>query len=112
MFSSTSELGGVGGGIVNRVKHFSDLLTVPRWCFFCGPFLLFMFHVYLLYSLQPYDRMLGKGWSLGFLLLRTAALATGMGGLNAFYWYQTFILDYIFVKGQDKGSAGMEASYL
>ena len=30
---------------------------------------------------------------------RTAALARmGVGGLNAFYWYQTFILDSAVVK--------------
>ena len=36
-------------GEVSTIKHVYDLkyflLTVPRWCFFCGSFLLFMFHV-------------------------------------------------------------------
>ena len=35
-------------GEVGTVKHLrpsSFLLTIPRWCFFCGSFLLFEFHV-------------------------------------------------------------------
>ena len=35
-------------GEVDTIKHV--LLTVLRQCFFCGPFLLFMFHICLCYS--------------------------------------------------------------
>ena len=46
----TSELRGEFG----TVKHVKTLqyilLTVLRWCFFCGSFLLFMYHVCLCYA--------------------------------------------------------------
>ena len=32
------------------LSHPVFLLTVPMWCFFCGSFLLFMFHVCLYYT--------------------------------------------------------------
>ena len=38
---------------VGIVKQVIFLLTVPRWCFICGSFLLFMFHVYLCYVVLP-----------------------------------------------------------
>ena len=43
---SASELG-VGLAPLNRFKPSSKsiLLTVPRWCFFCGSFLFVMLHV-------------------------------------------------------------------
>ena len=51
-------------------------MTVPRWCFFCGSFLLFLFRVChaflsvscsLVCSLRPCGHVLGKGWPLDFL---------------------------------------------
>ena len=49
-----------------RVKIF--LLTVPRRCFFCGSFLLFMFHVALL-SCQFITALWSPaGWPLGLLV--------------------------------------------
>ena len=49
------------------------LLTIPRWCFFCGS--VFGFYVSSLSliscvvcSLQPCDHLLGKGWPLGSLV--------------------------------------------
>ena len=36
---------------LNMFKSSSNfLMTVPRWCFFCGSFLLFMFYVSLCYA--------------------------------------------------------------
>ena len=56
-------------GEAGTVKHIQALqyflLTVPRLCFFCGPFLLFVFFVCLCFtvlsvSLQPCDHLLEK----------------------------------------------------
>ena len=48
------------------------LLTVPRLCFFCGSFLLFVFHLCLSYCrvffMQPFGHLLVKGWPLGSLV--------------------------------------------
>ena len=41
------------------------LLTIPRRCFFCGSFLLFMLHVCLLGSLQPCDHLSQAGRQTG-----------------------------------------------
>ena len=56
------------GGPLNRFKPSSKifLLTVPRRCFFCGSFMLFLScyafkHICLL---MPSGRLLGKGWPL------------------------------------------------
>ena len=42
------------------------LLTVPRRCFFCGSFLLFVFRVVC--SLRSFGHLLEKGWPLGSLV--------------------------------------------
>ena len=58
----------------NMFEHSNKkiLLTVRRRCFFCGSFLLLMFHICLIIPscllLQPCDHLLGKGWALGSLV--------------------------------------------
>ena len=58
----------------NRFKPSSKIffLTVPRWCFFCGSFMLVlscMCYAFLrVCLLMPCGHLLGKGWPLGFRL--------------------------------------------
>ena len=45
------------------------LLTIPRWCLFCGSFMLFLpgfcYAFVCVYLLMPCGHMLGKCWPLG-----------------------------------------------
>ena len=52
------------GALFNRFKPFSKifLLTVPRLCFFCGSFMLFLSCFVVLSCI---GHLLGKGWPLG-----------------------------------------------
>ena len=56
---------------VNRFKPSSKtfLLTVPRRCFFCGSFMIFLscfcYTLMLVCLLMPCGHLLGKGWPLG-----------------------------------------------
>ena len=60
------------GGPLNLFKPSSKifLLIVPRWCYFCGSFMLFLsclfFFVFVVVCLlMPCGHQLGKGWPLG-----------------------------------------------
>ena len=61
------------------------LLTVPRPCFFCGSFMLFLacfcYAFVRVCILMPYGHLLGKGWPLG---LRLWCL---MVKLSLAHWY-------------------------
>ena len=46
------------------------LLTVLRLCFFCGSFLLFVFHVCHVSSLQPCGHLLGRAVLLVLLYMK------------------------------------------
>ena len=52
------------------------LLTVSRWCFFCGSFLLFVscLSCFLVCSLQPCGHLLGQGEPFGSLVCDVSCL--------------------------------------
>ena len=68
------------------------LLTIPRRCFFCGSFLLFVFCVCLSYcrvcSLQPFGHLLEKGWPLGSLIFDVFCVFVAFPyGVLGWVWY-------------------------
>ena len=81
---------GEAGAPLNRFKPSSKifLLTVPRWCFFCGSFVISVLFCYAFIhvcSLMPCGLLLGKGWPLGsrlrclFVTLSLSHLYPGSG---------------------------------
>ena len=74
----------------NMFKPFSvSLMAAPNRHFFCGSYLLFMFHVCLCCSLQPCDHLLGKGRPLGSLVycVFLCFLVTFPYGVQGQVWY-------------------------
>ena len=71
------------------------LLTVPRRCFFCGSFMLFLscfcFACVHVCSMMPCGHLLGKGWPLG------SSLWCLIVKLSLSYWYHwpCVVLDFI-----------------
>ena len=67
------------------------LLTIPRRCGFCGSFLLFMFHVSLLFcpvcSLQPCDHLMGNDVLTLLCVMFPCVFVSFPYGVSGQVWY-------------------------
>ena len=92
-------------GLSPQVKIF--LLTIPRWCFFCGSFILFLSCICYVFVclclLMPCGHLLGKGWPLGsrlWCLIECEVVTFPLVSLvmcgAGLYWFLIFALFLTF----------------
>ena len=94
------------GAPLNRFKPTGKilLLTVPRRCFFCGSFMLFLSCVCYAFALvcllMPCGHLLGKGWPLGsrlWCLIMCLSLSHVVFWVRCGTWLYRFLIFALFL---------------